>query len=509
MKLAWMQRALALALLAATGASLAAAAERTLTLQDAIGMALQRSEALVIEREGLRAATFAIETAQGAYDQYLEVEGALQRAKDPTSSLLTSTSLLAPETRTGGVSLSLRQLLPTGGALSLRGSGVRQRTDDVRAALSPAYGTQVGVELRQPLLRELAIDGARFSVWTAEADRDGVEASVRRTANETVAAVDRAYWVLVAARLAADVRAEAVTLAEEQLQQTHRRLDSGDVPRTELAQPQAELERRRGELLASREAAAKAENALKLLILADADAGWGDRLTPSDSMDVTPAPIDPATSLARALAGRPELALAGAALERRRVETRFAASNVRPSLDAVLSYDRFGIAGDGFSSAAGSGGLNGSFRSLRDNEFNTARVALVLGLPVRNSAARAHAEAARSVQRRAEAQLALVRKTIRAEVLDAVAALETAGQRIEAARSGRRAAEIQLAAEKDRYRTGLSTNFLVLTRQNDLSLARLAEISAVTDYRTARTELARADGTLIEERGIHVDTKGP
>jgi outer membrane protein TolC len=91
-------------------------------------------------------------------------------------------------------------------------------------------------------------------------------------------------------------------------------------------------------------------------------------------------------------------------------------------------------------------------------------------------------------------------------VIDAAAQVVTAGQRIEAARSGREAAEIQLGAEQDRYATGLSTNFLVLTRQNDLSRARLNEISALTDYRTARTEMARATGSLLEERGIQFES---
>jgi outer membrane protein TolC len=92
-------------------------------------------------------------------------------------------------------------------------------------------------------------------------------------------------------------------------------------------------------------------------------------------------------------------------------------------------------------------------------------------------------------------------------VLDAAAALETGGQRIEAARAGREAAEIQLSAERDRYDAGRSTNFLVLTRQNDLSRARLDEISALTLYRNARTEMARATGSLIEEHGLDVGGK--
>jgi hypothetical protein len=43
-----------------------------------------------------------------------------------------------------------------------------------------------------------------------------------------------------------------------------------------------------------------------------------------------------------------------------------------------------------------------------------------------------------------------------------------------------------------------------LTRQNDLARARLDEISALTDYRTARTAVSRATGSLIEDRGIEV-----
>ena len=109
---------------------------------------------------------------------------------------------------------------------------------------------------------------------------------------------------------------------------------------------------------------------------------------------------------------------------------------------------------------------------------------------------------ARSAERQAEAVLAKARKVVCAEVLDAAAAVEAAGQRVQAARAGRQAAETQLAAERDRYASGLSTNFLVLTRQNDLARARLEEISARTDYQTARTELSRAAGSLIEERGI-------
>ena len=60
-------------------------------------------------------------------------------------------------------------------------------------------------------------------------------------------------------------------------------------------------------------------------------------------------------------------------------------------------------------------------------------------------------------------------------------------------------------AERERYGAGMSTNFLVLTRQNDLSRARLEEIAAQTDYRQAAIELARVTGALLAERGVRVE----
>jgi outer membrane protein TolC len=134
---------------------------------------------------------------------------------------------------------------------------------------------------------------------------------------------------------------------------------------------------------------------------------------------------------------------------------------------------------------------------------------LEFAVPIPNRTARAEAAAAQNAEEQAHAELARARKVVRTEVLDAAAALETAGQRVEAARAGREAAEVQLSSERERYGVGLSTNFLVLTRQNDLSRAQLDEISAQTDYRTARVELARATGSLLEQRRIDVDATAP
>jgi outer membrane protein TolC len=510
-RIAW---TVVLAVAAALGADRSAAADRPLTLNEAIAMALEKNEGLAIERESMRAANAALSGARGAYDPSLSVDGSWGRSREPINSSFSGAPAgeFAPESKSSEVGVTIRQLLPTGGALSLRGSGGRETTDGVFARLSPAYATRVGVALRQPLLRHVGIDPARLSIRVARAGRQFAAASLRRTVTETVAATEQAYWTLSASRLGVSVREEAVRLAEEQLAETRTRVESGTAPETELAQPRAELERRRGDLLAAREALARAQSAFKLLILSGGDdALWLEQIEPADSVAMEVVPVDAAAALSRALQSRPELEEGRAVVDRRRAESSFARSGVWPALDAFASYDRFGLAGSlnpvgpgGTLPPSQDGGLGQSFGTLGDGDFDAVRLGLTLELPVVNRSARADATVARSVERQAEAALERTQKVIRAEVLNAAAQLETAGQRIEAARSGREAAAIQLAAERDRYATGLSTNFLVLTRQNDLSHARLDEISALTDYRSARAEMARATGTLIEDRGITV-----
>lgn len=492
---------------------------RPLTLRDAVAGALDKNEGIRIERSVLDAAQAAVEGAQGAYDPLLTVGAGWRSVTAPVNSAFSGApeGEPAPTDRTTEASASVAQLLPTGALVSVTTGSSRATTDGAFTFLSPAYQTQLGVELRQPLLRDRKIDPARLGLRVAAADRDRAAASLRREVIETVAAVESAYWHLVAAQRAVLVQEETVDLAVRQLEETRVRIESGSSPETEIAQPRAELERRRGDLLAAREAASRAETALKILILGDDTAAWAERLEPVDDIVVPIEPVDLATAMDGALAARPELDLAEAGIELRRSETTFARDRIRPALDLVVAYGRFGLAGS--RNPAGSdipglsgdvpAGLEGSFgdasEQLVNGDFDDTRVALELQVPIGNRAARADARIAENAQLQAEADLSRLRKAIRAEVLDAAAATETAGARIDAARAAREAAETQLRAEEDRFDVGLSTNFLVLTRQNDLATARLAEIEALTDYRTARTEMARATGSLLEQRGIALE----
>jgi len=509
-------------IVAQTAQAAATPTERSLSLEEAVAMALEHNESIVIQREDLVSAEAAGLRAHGAYDPLLGVQADYLRSNEPVNSPFSGAPAprAAPTFKTYETLFSLDQLLPTGGSLAFRANASRQTTDGTFVLLTPAYGTRVGVEFRQPLLRGLSIDPARLALKVAAADRSRSAASLRKEVTRIVAAVEDGYWSLVSARQAVGVREEAVALADEQLSQTRARVDQGAAPKTEISQPTAEIERRRGELYAAHEALSRSENALKRLIY---DAGnvalWVPRLAPADDPNITPERVDSQdleSTMKRALDQRPELAESKAEIERRRAEAAFADNLRKPGLDAFVSYDRLGLSGDLVDLDPNSpftvlipdyieGGLGRSLAQLGEGRFDDTRAGVVLSVPIGNRAARGEAGIAAAAKRQAEAGLDGVRKMVLAEVLDAAAGVDTAAQRVETARAAREAAGVQLSAEHDRYVAGLSTNFLVLTRQNDLSNARLEEIAALTDYRRARTEMARATGSLLEERRIQVE----
>ena len=497
---------------------------RPLSLFDATKQALEKNHDIAIVRDSFQIAGASLKRADGSYDPTFRLDARYRDHTDPVNSIFSGavTPDLGPNYHDATGAASVSQLLPTGGSMALSLSTARNRNLNTLVPLSASYSTSLGIDLRQPLLQGLAIDPARRAIRVAKLEKDRSAASLKKTVADTVANVERAYWSLVAALRSASVAKKSVALAEEQKTNTKARIEAGALPESDLAQPLAEVERRRGELYAAEENAQQAELVLKTLVLGDpADPAWGETFVPSDEPDTPHRPVDLAEALSEAERSRPELKDAALTVARRDVELDAAKDRVKPQLDLVASYARRGLAGDTnpyFSSpfpiAAGvppalSGGIGRSFGTVWDNEFPDASIGLALSIPIGNRAAKADAVIAGAQKRQALTALDQRKQLVAVEVRNAVLALETAAQRLEAAKAGRAAAETQLRAETDRYNVGLSTNFFVLTRQNELAAAELTETGALTDYRKAQTSLARSMGTLLTERNIRITDDTP
>jgi outer membrane protein TolC len=307
-------------------------------------------------------------------------------------------------------------------------------------------------------------------------------------------------------------------LAERQRVDTDVRIQARTIPVSDLAQPTAEVERRRGDVFGAQEEAARAERALKALILDDtADSLWTVRLDPVDVPDPQIVERNADQALADAMQYRPELAEARADVSIRNVQIELAKDGLKPAVDVVASYTMRGLAGDRNPGVMPfgplsptvppslSGGLGTSWDALAHNRFPDASMGVTVDVPLGRRGARGELGAAEAARRQSATALSKTRQQIAVDVQNAITSLETAAGRIQAARAGLVAAETQLRAEEDRYSVGATTNFFVLTRQTDLALAQLTEIDALTAYRIAATELARATGTLLRDRGVQIE----
>src|SRR5262245_43134875 len=151
------------------------------------------------------------------------------------------------------------------------------------------------------------------------------------------------------------------------------------------------------------------------------------------------------------------------------------------------------------------GGLGNSWSNLFDQKFPDLVVGVSFDIPIGRRESRAQLAEAAANRRRVSTETAGMNERIATDVINAATAADTAAGRIAVARAGLSSARPQAGDDQARFAAGLSTNFFVLTRQNDLAAAQLGEISALTGCRKAHTELARASGTLLKDRNIQID----
>jgi HAE1 family hydrophobic/amphiphilic exporter-1 len=506
------------------GAAHHAAAQQALTLEDAVARALARNHDIRIERDALDAADARALGALGEYDLRLRVDLEATHSKDPVTSLFSGAPAGTLAASHDGFlsSASVSQLFRSGAIATVFGAVERQSTNASYTLYDPAYITSLGVDVRQPLLRNRAIDPARASLRITALDRERSSAAFQRQVLETVAAVEKAYWELVAARRQAEIRRSGVTLAEQQREDTRARIHARTIAASDLAQPIAEVERRRGDVFGAQEQVARAERALKLLMLGDSsDPLWSIELRPAAAADPVVSVPDARVALEQAAVNRPELAEARASISDRDVRIELARDGLRPRLDVVGSYTARGLSGSENPNLlpigpatpaippALDGGLPTSWNALVRNRFPDLTVGVTFEVPIGRRGARAAIAAAEAGKRQTVSALEQIEQHIAVEVRDALTALETAAARIQAARAGLEAAETQLQAEQDRYSAGATSNFFVLTRQTDLTAAQLTETAAVTDYRRAAIELARATGTLLHPTALGNARRGP
>jgi HAE1 family hydrophobic/amphiphilic exporter-1 len=357
-----------------------------------------------------------------------------------------------------------------------------------------------------------------------------------------VTRVEQTYWDLVAARQAVVVLSDNVEWAREQLARNKRMVSSGSLAPVEISAAEAELERRLDTYYSGVGAVTEAENALKLLLAPTReDPLWSDEIVPVDVQTLEPREsLDLREAVGAALKQRAELRSIATRREVASVQTKLSADQVKPLVNFVAGYANAGLAGtissaeNPFSALFGTqvdrlnelsaqaglppislsgfgapppslvGGYGSTLSNLFAGSYPSVQVGLSFDFNPRNRAAEANLAQSTIAERRLKLEQVRAEQLIEAQVRNAMQALETARQRIAAAEASVRAAKEKLDSETRLFQTGESTNFLVLTRQNEYADSRQREVVARLDANKAIARLRQALGATLEAHNIRL-----
>jgi HAE1 family hydrophobic/amphiphilic exporter-1 len=402
--------------------------------------------------------------------------------------------------------------------------------------------TQLAIGVVQPLLRGRTVDPQRAEIKIRQKNVNIAQVDVEIRTIDIVNRVEQAYWDLVAARQTAVVAEDSANWAREQLAVNQRMVRAGTVAPVELAAAEAELERRLDTLYASVALVTEAENQIKTLIAASRTDGiWSDQIIPVDR-DMVPAPStdNVRDAVDVALKRRPELRSIGLRQEINDFQRDLAKDQTRPAVNFVGQYALTGLGGETriggnpfadmntslyerlneLSIRAGLqpigapnfgavpnflvGSYGTALGNLFGGRYQSFQIGLELDLTFRNRTAEANLAQAAIGRKRLDLEQARVAQIIEAQVRNGLQGIETARQRIAAADASVRAAKEKLDSETRLYQTGESTNFLVLTRQNEFSDSRRRLLVAQLDFNKSVARLEQALGTTLQTHGVAV-----
>ena len=149
----------------------------------------------------------------------------------------------------------------------------------------------------------------------------------------------------------------------------------------------------------------------------------------------------------------------------------------------------------------------GAFKGLGDRPKDNWQVGLTLTVPLRDLTLDQAMVNTRIAAEQAQVRVEEAHHQVDIEVQDGVRNVLVSLQQVELAQRVRELSEKQLEFEREKLQAGRSSNFQLITLQNNLAAAQLRELEAMISYLNAQTLLDQILGTTLET--WHIDVSAP
>jgi outer membrane protein TolC len=454
-----------------------------LTIEEARALTLANNLDMRVALIDPEIAATRISEAEAQFESLFYFNTGYVDTDQPTASTLSGSQVKNFDFTTG-----VQIPLLSGGDVTVDFIGNRTETDNAFSVLNPAVDTDLRASISQPLLRGAGRWTNTYQLRVASLEYGISSAQTKLEIISQLARVERAYWLLYAARESLRVRQQEYELAVAQLERAQRRVRAGADAEIEVIRSEEGVAERLEGIIRAQNAVLNQERELKR-VMNSPDLPLTDRtlvipVTPPDPVEYN---LEPGPLLSAALANRMELLdvelrllIDSSTIDLRRNETLM-------RLDVDASYNLNGLDAT----------FSESVSNLAEGDFADWRVAVQGEIPIGNEAARSRLRSAVLTRLQRLSTRDSRRQVIEQEVLDAMVRLEADWRRVLAARQSSVLASRTLAAEQRQFDVGRRTSTDVLQATTRLADAQTAEIIALTDYQITQVDLAVATGTML------------
>jgi outer membrane protein TolC len=478
----------------------------SLSLDQAIGLALANNQDLNVTINAAESTRFSLFQTLGIYDPLATASVSRSHTEQPATSALSGA--LVNTTDSTDARAQVSQLAPTGGVFALGFTGNRTTNNSSFNFVNPSYSSGLQLSLNQPLLRNFGRKTTNWLIYIAQNSRDSAYQAFVRSAQSVVNNVEQAYWDLVYALQNLEVKKESLRIAQDLNRITKIKIDVGSLAPIEITQTEVGIATAEQDIITAEGLIGDAQDRLQRVLNVD-PTRWFASVVPTDQVRGEDVKIALEDGMKTALTRRPEILQAALVVDTDRIRYDYYASQVRPGLNLVGSYGNPGIGGTTHDPNTGAilstGNFGDAFRQVIDRKFKNWSIGLNFSYPILNRSARGNYGASKYLWESDKATLTTTEQNVVVEVRAAARAIDTARRSIVAAGKGRELAEKNLDAGKKKFDNGMATSFEVTQIQRDLSVARTAELQALTVYRKALAAYHFATSDILDWKGVQVE----
>ena len=486
----------ALAQAAQAAADAPAQPVRRLSIDEAVKLALEQNLGIQIQRFDPQIQDLSIAQARSFWTPAVTSTIAENKQTQAVTSALSggnaSTSSILNSQVSGGVGLN--QTLPWGGAYSANWNSARLTSTNVFSAFSPQLSSNLNLQYTQPLLRNLSMDAIRQQVALSKKSRDLSDINLELVVTLTARNVRNAYWDLSYAMDNLKAQQESLALAQQSLKDNQKRVEIGTMAPIDIVQAQAEVASNESGVIVAEAQIRAAQDKLRALIFDPADPKfWDVALEPTDEAPFLEQQIDLQAAVRNALDKRTDLRSAKNTLEQGDVNIRYFNNQIKPDVNAQLSYITTGVGGTGVSQvnpldptgallSPVSRGFGSVIGDVFQSQYPNWTVGVQIAYPLGSSTAQANLARTKLQYQQAQTQMKNLQMQVVLQVRDAGRNVTTNEKLVLSARASRELQEKKLEAEQKKLAAGMSSSFFVFQAQRDLAVARVAEIQAISAY---------------------------